>query len=154
MCAACLCHRRASSAHFARTCRQTSRTRTHREQNSRSPSSSFNSRSYELFVNPINLYSPYLGNKAARLLGLSVASSSHVLSFIDRRLTVFLRALEDPGFDHIQDLVFTCTHRKMDTHSPAYMINIGVLVSNYGNLFAQVPGMFVFCSTSRSIFSL
>lgn len=90
MCAACLCHQRASSGHFARTCRQTSRTHTHKEQSSRSLSSSFNSRSYELFVNPVNLCSPYLGNKAVRLFGLSAASSSsHFLSFIDRRLTAF-----------------------------------------------------------------
>lgn len=40
----------------------------------------------------------------------------------------------------------------MDTHIPACMINIGVLVSNYGIYFAQVPGMFIFCSTNHSIF--
>lgn len=38
-------------------------------------------------------------------------------------------------FDHIWGMVFTCTHRNLDIHTPVHKINITVPVSD--NIFGQ-----------------
>lgn len=43
------------------------------------------------------------------------------------------------GLDHIQDMVSTCTQRKVGIHIPIYMINISIPVSDSCTSFAQVP---------------
>ncbi len=58
------------------------------------------------------------------------------------------------AFDHIQDLVFTCTQRNLVIHIPAHMINAGIPVIDYCILFAQAPVMFIVYNTNCGNFEI
>lgn len=53
-----------------------------------------------------------------------------------------------PGFDHIRDLVFTCTQRDLDIHIAVFIINVSILLCDYSVLYAEAPVMFIFSSTA------
>ncbi len=40
-----------------------------------------------------------------------------------------------PGFDHIQDMVITCTQRSLIIYIPVFMTNTSIPVSDYWILF-------------------
>lgn len=49
-----------------------------------------------------------------------------------------------PCFDHIRDMMLTCTHRNLIIHIPVYIINTSIPVSGY--LFAQVIVTSIVCN--------
>ncbi len=59
-----------------------------------------------------------------------------------------------PGFDHIQDSVFTCTQRNLVFHILVYMVNTSILVSDCCILFAQLPVTFIDFNTNPGNFEI